>query len=262
MKKSLPFLGLILLSFLCIAGTGTVIQWYSQQPHFGSINDTDIVALERPVPHGYGWVNMAQVKSYATAGIAPAALAPSITSFVNNVNAVEIGSTVNSTTLTWVLGGGAATQQSLNQGLGIIPVGTLTKTDLAAYTVNRTYTLTVNNPNGSATANTSVSFLSKRYWGPQAASPLNDAQINALNGELATTYVGFNHTVTCAAQYIYFAFPTAWGVPNVNVNGLLNTAWTITTVNHQNASLYTTQYYVYRSNNLLTGSYIVQLVAP
>lgn len=192
-------------------------------------------------------------------GVAPV-VGPSITSFNNNVGIVEIGSTVNATVLTWTLGGTTPTTQTLNQGLGLVPVGTLTKTDLASYSVNRTYTLTVANANGSANASTSVLFENKRYWGPQAATSLNDAQVIALNSEFATTFIGFNHVIVCASQYIYFAFPQSFGVPNVNVNGLLNTAWTITARAFVNASGASVNYYIYRSNNLLTGTYIVQLV--
>lgn len=192
-------------------------------------------------------------------GVAPV-IAPSISSFVNNIGTVEIGSTVNSTVLTWTLGGTTPTFQTINQGLGSVPVGTLTKTDSSSYTSSRTYTLTITNANGSASASTTVSFLNKRYWGPQALTSLNDAQIIALNSEFASSYVGFNHTIVCAAEYIYFAFPQSFGVPNVNVNGLLNTAWTITSRAFVNASGASVNYYIYRSNNLLTGTYIVQLV--
>lgn len=257
-KKALSLL-LMLIGLSVMAGTITIL-WYSQAPHAPTINDNDIMLIERPVPHTNYWINMGQVKSYVNAGIIPVLIGPSINSFVNNVNIVEIGSTVNLTVLTWTLGGTAPTSQSINQGVGGVPVGTLTVTDSSSYSVSRTYTLTVANANGTATANTSVSFQSKRYWGPQAATSLTDAQIRALGQEFATGFAGFNHTITCAAQYIYFAFPTSFGVPNVNVNGLLNTAWTITSGPFVNASGATVNYYVYRSNNLLTGTYIVQLV--
>lgn len=263
MKKSLSLI-LMLVGLSVMAGTITIL-WYSQAPHAPTINDNDIMLIERPVPHTNYWISMAQVKSYVNAGITPVLPGPSILTFVNNVNSVEIGTTVNSTVLTWTLGGSVPTSQSINQGIGGVAVGTLTVTDSASYSVARTYTLTVANANGSATANTSVSFLNKRYWGPSAQTALDDNQINALSGELATTYLGFNHSISCNAggEYMYFAFPTAWGVPKVNVNGLLNTDWTITTTNHVNAAGNTTQYYVYRSNNLRhSSSDIVQLVAP
>lgn len=252
--KYLLFLGALVL--LCVAAVQ--IQWYSQQPNVGTILDTDIGAVERMSPHQYQSFSMAQLKSYigGGGGLVP----PTITSFVNNKNSVEIGSTVSGTVLTWTLGGSTPDSQAVNQGIGTVPVGTLTATDASSYTVNRTYTLTVSNAIGTASANTSVTFLNKRYWGPQALASLTDNDIRNLSQELATGFAGFNHNVTCAGQYIYFAFPTSFGVPNVNVNGLLNTAWTITSGPFVNGSGATVNYYVYRSNNLLTGTFIVQLV--
>lgn len=256
MKKKLLFLGTLVL--LCVAAT--TIQWYSQQPNAGSLQDTDIGVIERMSPHAYNSFTLAQLKAYigGSGGLVP----PSISVFNNNKGNVEIGSTVSGTVLTWALGGGAADSQSINQGIGSVPVGTLTATDASSFTANRTYTLTVSNGLGQVSANTSVTFLSKRYWGPSAvASGITDGQIIALGGsELATGFAGFNHTIICSSQYIYFAFPTSFGVPNVNVNGLLNTAWTIVNRAFVNASGFNTTYYIYRSNNLLTGTYIVQLV--
>lgn len=253
-KYWLAFLAFV--AVLCVAAVN--IEWYSQQPNLGAIQDTDVGVFERQSPHAYGSFSAAQLKAYIGGG--GGLVGPSITSFVNNKNNVEIGSTVTGTVLTWTLGGSAPTSQTVNQSIGSVPVGTLTATDPASFTVNRTYTLTVSNAQGTASANTSVTFLNKRYWGPQALTSLTDAQIRALNSELASGFAGFNHTIVCASQYIYFAFPTAFGVPNVNVNGLLNTAWTITSGPFVNASGATVNYYVYRSNNLLTGTYIVQLV--
>lgn len=250
---------LILLAIAGIASLAAItVQWYSQQPNVGTILDTDIGAVERMSPHQYQSFSMAQLKAFigGGGGLVP----PTITSFVNNKNNVEIGSTVSGTVLTWTLGGSTPDSQAVNQGIGAVPVGTLTATDASSYTVNRTYTLTVSNAIGTASANTSVTFLNKRYWGPQAATSLNDAQVIALNSELATGFLGFNHNVTCSSQYIYFAFPQSFGVPNVNVNGLLNTAWQITSRAFVNASGASVNYYIYRSNNLLTGTFIVQLV--
>lgn len=66
-------------------------------------------------------------------------------------------------------------------------------------------------------------------------------------------------TLVCNAQYMYFAYPTAWGDGIFIVNGLLNSAWTLTTRNFVNASGYTESYRIYRSDNLLTGTYLVTI---
>ena len=181
---------------------------------------------------------------------------PSISSFGNNQNVVEIGSTVNSTVLTWVLSGTTPTSQSVNQGIGTIAVGTLTATDSSAYTSARTYTLTVANANGSATANSAVSFESKNYGGASANSSLTDGQIIALSS-------GFNtgrqmtQSITASAQYIYVAYPAAYGAASFTVNGLPNTAWNLVTRAFVNASGYSASYNIYQSQNLLTGTYTI-----
>lgn len=185
--------------------------------------------------------------------------APAISSFVNNVNSAEIGSTVNSTVLTWVLVGGAITAQSINQGIGSLAIGLRTKTDNTAYTTNRTYTLTVTDGTNSPTKNTSVVFMNKLYYGVSANATLTDPQIIALSSELTTSFLVTAKTLHPAGQYLYFAFPTSFGVPNFIVNGLLNTAWTLVTRAFTNASGHTESYDIYRSNNLLTGTYIVSM---
>lgn len=255
MKKKLLFLGALVL--LCVAATQ--IQWYSQQPNAGSLQDTDIGVIERMSPHAYNSFTLAQLKAYigGSGGLVP----PSISVFNNNKGNVEIGSTVSGTVLTWALGGGAADSQIINQGIGSVPVGTLTATDASSFTANRTYTLTVSNGLGQVSANTSVTFLSKRYWGPQAATSLTDPQIIALSSELASGFAGFDHNVTCSSQYIYFAFPQSFGVPQVYVDGFHNTAWTITSRAFVNASGASVNYYIYRSNFLQTGGpFRIQLV--
>lgn len=254
MKKKLLFLGALVL--LCVAATQ--IQWYSQQPNAGSLQDTDIGVIERMSPHAYNSFTLAQLKAYigGSGGLVP----PSISVFNNNKGNVEIGSTVSGTVLTWALGGGAADSQSINQGIGSVPVGTLTATDASSFTANRTYTLTVSNGLGQVSANTSVTFLSKRYWGASALTSLTDNDIKGLSQELANTFVGFSKPVVCNLQYVYFAFPSSFGTPIIYMPiGLQNTAWTLVTRNFQNASGFTTSYDIYRSNNLLTGTFVFLL---
>lgn len=248
---------LISFALLCVAATDITIKIFHQYANNPNPNgSTDILLFEQDSSGSYNNITFSQLRSWLALG-AP----PSITTFVNNHPSVEIGSTVNSTVLTWTLGGSAPTSQSVNQGIGPIAVGTLTATDLASYTTTRTYTLTVGNSSGSATANTSVTFLNKRYWGPSANVSLTDPQIIALSSEFASTFVGFDHNVTCANEYIYFAFPVSFGVPQVYVDGFHNTAWTITTGPFVNASGASVNYYVYRSNNIQTGGpFRIQLV--
>ncbi|MFA5035130.1 MAG: hypothetical protein WC500_05070, partial [Candidatus Margulisiibacteriota bacterium] len=60
---------------------------------------------------------------------------PSITSFTNTVNQVEIGTTVASTTLNWTINK-SVTSESLNQGIGFITPSLRTYTHVDSYTTD------------------------------------------------------------------------------------------------------------------------------
>lgn len=68
MKKKLSLFTLFLVMPFVIFGA-IQIWWYSQAPHATSVNDTDIMLVERPVPHTNLWFNMAQLRSYTSTGI-------------------------------------------------------------------------------------------------------------------------------------------------------------------------------------------------
>lgn len=63
MKTRLPLLALVVAAFLGL-GAAVTIQWYSQQPNVGAIQDTDISAVERQNPHQYQSFTMSQLKNY------------------------------------------------------------------------------------------------------------------------------------------------------------------------------------------------------
>jgi hypothetical protein len=196
--------------------------------------------------------------SYATVAAALDALlyVPlAITSFTNNTGNVEIGSTVNGVVLTWAYNK-AVTSQSINQGIGSLPVGDRTASDPTVLTSSRTWALSASDGTTPVNGNTSVTFLNKRYWGVSALTSLSDAQIIALNSELAATRVQ-SRTFAPSGNYIYFAWPTSFGTPTFTVNGLLNTAWTLVTRAFVNGSGHSSSYDIYRSNNLLTGTFVV-----
>lgn len=190
--------------------------------------------------------------------------APTITSFVNDHPSVEIGATVSDTVFDWTLGGGAITSQSLNQGIGALAIGLRTYTDTADYTTTRTYTLTVGDGTTTVQANSAVTFLNKAYWGDSANTSLTDGQVIALSKDFYASRTviapeAAPKTITCAAEYMYFAYPASFGAATFIVNGLLNTAWTLVTRDFVNASGATVSYRIYRSDNLLTGTYIVEI---
>jgi len=197
---------------------------------------------------------------YPTVGAALDALfyvAPAVTSFTNNVGVVEKGSTVSSVRLDWAYNV-AIVSQSISQGIGSLAVALRTYTQTGTYTTDRTYALTASDGGNTATGSTTVYFRQKRYWGTNSSTTLTDGQILALSSEFSTGRAQ-TRTITSSAEYVYFAYPAAWGAATFTVNGLLNTAWTLVTRAFVNASGYSESYDIYRSNNLLTGTYIITI---
>jgi hypothetical protein len=179
---------------------------------------------------------------------------PLSASFSNNVGTVEIGSTVTSVNLTWSYNK-SVISQSIDQGIGSLGVAIRNYTQNGSWTSDRTYTLTASDGTQTPTRQTSFVFRHKRYWGLSSNTSLTDPQIIALSNEFATSRGKTFPQLTPAAQYIYYAYPASWGAATFTVNGLLNTAWTLVTRDFVNASGNTTSFNIYRSDNVLTGTF-------
>lgn len=179
----------------------------------------------------------------------------SINSFTNNVGTVELGVTVTSVQLNWSMNRDPVSQ-SINQGIGSLPVAQRAYTHSTSFTSDRTYTLSATSTGPETpSANTSVVFRLKRYWGTSSNTSLTDGQIIALANWEYDTNVGMNEKVlNCSAEYMYFCYPDSWGAATFTVNGLENTAWTLVQRAFVNASGHSETYRIYRSNNLLTGT--------
>ena len=187
-------------------------------------------------------------------------VAPIIQSFGNNQNIVEQGSVVTSTLLTWTLGGGAITSQSIDNGIGsIVDLTQRSTNQVSSYTLNRTYNLTITDGVTPVTASTSIAFESQIYFGVSGNTSLTDAQIIALGSSQFATTRNLSFSPSPSAQYIYVAYPAAFGAATFFVNGLLNTDWTLVTRSFVNASSYGSSYNIYRNNSLLTGTYSISV---
>lgn len=180
-------------------------------------------------------------------------VAPVVSSLTNTIGTVEIGSTVTSVTLNWSLNK-TVTSQSLSQSIGTIDAALRTYTDTGSWTTDRSYTLTIGDGTNTATGSTSVLFRHRRYWGVSNKESLTDADILALSKEFSTSRAQ-TRSLTCTAQYIYFAWPSTFGAASqFTVNGLPNTAWILVGRAFVNASGYSSTFYIYRSENLLTNA--------
>ena len=187
-------------------------------------------------------------------------VAPDITNFTITPSVVEIGTTVTDITLNWNLNK-TFTSLSINNGVGSITPSLLTLAlSSLSLTANTTYTITGGDGTNTDSASTALNFRSRRWWGTSALDTFTGADILDLqNNELATNRQQ-TRTINGGGDYIWFAFPTSFGIPTYVVNGLPNTAFTRTTVSHTNESGNTQDYYVIRTNTVQNGTLTIQIL--
>jgi hypothetical protein len=174
-------------------------------------------------------------------------VAPIIKSFSNNVGTVEIGSTVSSLTLAWSLNK-AMTSLSINGGVGSVLGLTSKSLTGLSLTDDITYSLTAADGQNTTSAETTIAFRNKRYWGVSASESLDNAGVLGLSGsEFATD---FEKSITYDAtggRYLYYAFPETFGTPShVTVGGLAFSDFTVSILSFTNASGHTEAYNVIR----------------
>lgn len=184
---------------------------------------------------------------------------PVISGFSNNIGAVEIGGTVSAATLSWSFNK-TMTSVTLN-GNAISPALTAEALSGLSLTASTTWTLNASDGINNTIAATSVSFLAKRWWGTSTLTSLGSSDILALGGSEFATGRAQSRSMTASAAYLYFAWPSSFGAASFTVNGLPSTAWIKATVSATNASGYTQNYDVYRSQYLQNGSGIAVVVS-
>jgi hypothetical protein len=196
-------------------------------------------------------------------------VAPGISSYLINGSSsitIEKGASLTDPVLTWTLSGNTPESQTIDQGVGDITVGTLTKTVTGTFTTSISWGLSVVDtpPSGSpvtASASAPLNVRQKRYWGVSASTSLDNAGVLGLSNEFASSRgksVTFDAT---GGRYVFYAYPASFGLPNVTVNGLSFSDWTKTDLSFTNASGFTEAYYVIRFNNLQNGAAIAVVFA-
>lgn len=177
-----------------------------------------------------------------------------ITSFTNNVNTVEMGSTVNTVVLNWAINKNPKTLTLDGEG---IDVSLRTKTiENANVKSNKTYTLkAVDERDAEATKTTAITFLNGVYWGAAADKSSFDSAFilgltKGLQGNKAKTF-----TVNAGAgQHIYYAIPTRYGTPAFKVGGFDGGFAKAATIEFTNASGYKESYDIWKSDNAGLGN--------
>lgn len=159
-----------------------------------------------------------------------------------SITNVDLAWTVNKEMLTRELSGGATVS------LGAGGSGDYTVTN-ALDDSQTTYTLTVGDGTGTAAASTINYFRHRRYWGfSSTASGLDDAEIQALSNELATSRATSKTGLTpTGSQYLWICYPAAWGAATATLLGGWSTTFVLETATFTNAYGYAASYYRYRS---------------
>lgn len=198
-------------------------------------------------------------------GVPPVIVPLAISSFTGG-GTYEFGQSISGASLEWSYNYAPDTSQSLNQGIGSVDLSATSYVYSTPMSADTTFTLSaVDSLHGSASANTSVSFINRRYVGVFAAdSVLTDSDVTALDSELSDSRVASFVNYGCSGSRFVFAYPSRLGLATVkDGNNNIYQDWydgddegstTPYTVNVTNSFGYTEEYYCYQSTNRYFGS--------
>lgn len=186
----------------------------------------------------------------------------SITSFSNNVNTVELGTTVNSVTLTWAINKTPSTLTLDGASIG---------TNLTSYTYNdlalkptsvttKTYTLKATDEKNSSSKSTSISFYNGVYYGKlNPNNGIDSAAILTMSKKIQNSRGVEFTTTTGAGEHIAYACPKRLGAATFTVGVLQGGFQEPVEVNFTNSLGFTEAYYVYLSTNPNLGAITVKV---
>lgn len=142
-----------------------------------------------------------------------------------------------------------------NDGNEVQATAAITKTTVSTHVFNISAT---NTKDQVFSKTITLSWGMKRFWGVSPNTSIDDVELLAMNGEIATSRV---KTVTydcTGGRYFYFAYPTAWGdLNNTKINSLTWNDWVLVkrdVINQYGVSI---PMNIYRSYNLLNGTVTV-----
>lgn len=174
-----------------------------------------------------------------------------ILAFSNNIGVAEKGSTLNELTLKWQLNKEPETILMNGQvRADLKTLRSLTLKDMAL-TADKTFMLQVTDEKGkTAQKNTSVVFQNGVYYGvSEIPEEVNNTFILSLSRSLQGSRTKTFSTTSTEDQYIWYAFPSRYGNPVFNVGGFDGGFTKAASISFTNASGYTEEYAVYRSDN-------------
>jgi hypothetical protein len=193
---------------------------------------------------------------------------------VTGGNTLEVGQTLTTPNIAW------SSNKTLNSFVLTLPDGStqsgsstfLTYADSNSYTVttstsSRTWSVIGTDWKAATTSrSTTVNWLYKIYAGGILLSnpDSNDILTNTDQSSFATNRTALgSKTYVMNNEYWFVAYPISFGTTSqLKVNGLNFTdlASVYTIVSFTNANEGTTDYYFYRTNNKITGSYTIEVL--
>ena len=175
-----------------------------------------------------------------------------ISSFAATPSTAEMGSTVNSVALSWAVN---KTPTTLTLDGATIDTTETKKTLTGTFTSNKTWTLKATDERGAtATKSATLSFLNGVYYGAAAKpSAYDSAFILGLTKNLRSSKLTSLSVNAASSQYIYYCLPKRMGTCAFKVGGFDGGFSLVDTISFTNASGYTEDYYIYRSDNAGLG---------
>lgn len=184
-----------------------------------------------------------------------------ILAFSNNIGVAEKGSTLNELTLKWQLNKDPETILMNGQvRADLKTLRSLTLKDMAL-TADKTFMLQVTDEKGkTAQKNTSVVFQNGVYYGvSEIPEEVNNTFILSLSRSLQGSRTKTFSTTSTEGQYVWYAFPSRYGTPVFNVGGFDGGFTKAASISFTNASGYTEEYAVYRSDNSNLGTKTIKV---
>ena len=175
-----------------------------------------------------------------------------INSFAATPSTAEMGSTVSSVTLSWAIN---KTPTALTLDGATIGVVEHPKTVTGTFTSNKTWTLKATDERGAESTKTAtLSFLNGVYYGVATQPSVYDsAFILGLTKNLRSSKLTSFSANAGSGQYIYYCLPKRMGTCAFKVGGFDGGFSLVKTIPFTNASGYTEDYYMYRSDNAGLG---------
>lgn len=185
----------------------------------------------------------------------------SITSFGHNAGTKEYGESVTDVVLSWSLNKAAKTLTLDGEPLDVSATSKSLSGLNITFDNNVTWTLVATDErDAKSTRTTAIAFANGIYYGA-AAEPAeyNSAFILGLTKTLQNSKVSPFTVDAGEGEYIYYALPKRLGTCEFTVGIFTGGFDLVATIPFENASGYTEDYYIYRSDNANLGSTTVSV---